>query len=85
MLINVYFYQYGEKVGQHSFSPALVLNITDVEEFEVGKKLTGWGKNRLVIFFSWGKEWLVSFFPGEEMGRPDPSSGKDLGGGETDR
>ena len=28
-------------MGQHSFSPVLALNITDVEKFEVGKKLPG--------------------------------------------
>ena len=71
-------------MGRHSFSPDLALNITDVEKFEVGKKLTGWGKNWLVIFFSLGKEWLVSFFPGEEIGRPDPSPGKDWRGEKTD-
>ena len=70
-------------MGQHSFSPALAQNITDVEKFEVGKKLTGWGKNWLVIFFSRGKKWLVSFFPEEEMGRPDPSPGKDWRGGKN--
>ena len=72
-------------MGQHSFNPALALNMTDVEKFDVGKKLTGWGRNWLVIFFSRGKKWLVSFFPGEEMGRPDPSLGKDWRGEKTDR
>ena len=71
-------------MGQHSFAPALALNRTDVEKFEVGKKLTGWGRNWLVIFFFCGKNWLVSFFPGEEMGQPDPSSGKNWRGEKTD-
>ena len=39
----------------------------------VEKKLTGY-------FFLPGKKLLVSFFPGEEMGQPDPSPGKDWRG-----
>ena len=77
-LVDVYSCQYGEKVGRYSFSPALALNLTDVEKIEVGKKLIGY-------FSLPGKKWLVSFFPGEEMGRPDPFPGKDWRGEKTDR
>ena len=51
-LLDVYSCQYREKVGWHSFSPALTLNIIDIEKFEVGKRLTGWGKKLTGYFFS---------------------------------
>ena len=50
-----------------------------------GKNWPGGEKNWLVIFFFRGKEWLVTFFPGEEVGWPDPSQGKDWQGEKTDR
>ena len=43
-------------MGQHSFSPALALNITDVEKFEVEKKTDRVRKKMTGYFFSWGKE-----------------------------
>ena len=73
-----------------SFSSALALNITDVERFEVGKKLTGWGKNwpdgeKLTGYFFLPRKRMNSqFLPGEEMGRPDSSPGKDWRGEKTD-
>ena len=48
--LDTYSCQYGEKVGQPSFSPALALNITDVEKYKVGNKLTWWGKTDWLIF-----------------------------------
>ena len=57
-------------MDRHSFSPALALNITDVEKFEVGKKLTGY-------FFLPGKKMTSKFLPRGRNGL--------AGGGESDR
>ena len=43
-------------MGQHSFSPALALNITDVEKFEVGEKTDQVGKKLTGYFFLPGKK-----------------------------
>ena len=46
-------------MSRPSFSPAHALNIIDFETFEVGKKLTRWGKKLTGYFFF--------FLPGEIM------------------
>ena len=70
-------------MGQHSFSSALALNITDAEKFEVGKKLTGWGRNWLVIFFSRGKKMTSQFLPRGRNGPAWSFSGERLAGGKN--
>ena len=50
-------------MGRHSFSQALALNIIDVEKFEVGKKLTEWGKKLTGYFFLQGKKMTSQFLP----------------------
>ena len=57
-------------MGQHNFSPALAQNITDVEKFEVGKKLTGWEKKLTGYFFLQGKKMTSQFLP---QGRNGPA------------
>ena len=70
-------------MGQHSFAPALALNITDVEKFEVGKKLTGWGRNWLVIFFLPGKKLTSQFLPRGRNGPAWSFPGERLAGGKN--
>ena len=54
---------------QHSFSPALELNITDVEKFEVGKKTDQVGKKLTGYFFLPGKKWAGLILPRGKTGR----------------
>ena len=70
-------------MGWPSFSPPLSLNITDVEKFEVGKKLAGWEKTDW-LFFLPGKRMTSQFLPRKGSGRPIPSPGKDWRGEKTD-
>ena len=55
-----------------------------LENLRWGKNWPGGENTDWLFFFSRGKKLLDSFFPGEEMGRPDPSPGKDWRGGKTD-
>ena len=57
-------------MGQHSFAPALALNITDVEKFEVGKKTDRVGKKLTGYFFLPGKKMTSQFLP---RGRNGPA------------
>ena len=85
MLIRCLLLSVWRKSRPAQFFPSPSTNITDVGKFEVGKKTDRVGKKLTGYFFLPGKKWLDSFFPGEEMGRPDPSPGKDWRGGKTDR
>ena len=57
-------------MGRHRFSPALALNMTDVENFEVGKKTDRVGKKLTGYFFLPGKKMTDQFLP---WGRNGPA------------
>ena len=72
-------------MGWHSFSPALALNITDVEKFEVGKKTDRVGKKLTGYFFLPGKRMTSQFLPQGRNGLARSFAGEILAGGKTDR
>ena len=83
MLIRCLLLSVWRKSGPAQFSPSSSTKYNWCWKIWGGEKTDWVGKKLTSYFFLPGKKMTSQFLPGEEMGRPDPSPGKDWRGGES--